>query len=211
MKIGVLVTGDVAVRAAHSLAAHPGIDEVVVIGPARSKSFAVVPDAEGCDYLVGTGEQAPARARENGVPLIWDGEQLQPGVAVYGAGPQGLTLAMSSREPDPQLVAVAHPSLEAGSDQRAQFPAPVGRIGVSDSIYAGQRLATGRSPNSYAACLAIGGGRNVTIIDHGAFMSGISLAAGVAVANGEGRPVWDDALDYLHTVTEMGLVMAEED
>ncbi len=211
MKIGVLVTGDVAVRAAHSLAAHSGVDEVVVIGPARSKSFAVVPDAQGCDYLVGTGEQAPERAREHGVPLIWDGERLEPGVEVYGASPQGLTLAMASREPDPQLVAVAHPALEAGRDHRAQFPAPVGSVGVADTSFAGKRLAAGRSPNSYAACLSVGAGRNVTIIDHGAFMSGISLAAGVSVANGEGRAVWDDALHYLNAVTDMGLVMAEED
>jgi hypothetical protein len=209
VKIGVLVTGDAAVRAAHSLAAHPAVD-VVVIGPARSKSFPVVPDADGCDYLVGTGDQAPEKAREHGVPLIWDGERLERGVTVYGASPQGLTLAMASREPDPQLVAVAHPALRAGGNHRARFPSPVGRIGVADTTYAGQRLATGKSPNSYAACLAVGVRRNVTIIDHGAFMSGISLAAGVAVANSDGRPVWDDALDYLHAATDMGLVMAEE-
>lgn len=211
MRIGVLVTGDVAVRAAHSLAAHPGVDEVVVIGPARSKSFPVVPDAEGCDYLVGTGEQGLEKAQEHGVPLIWDGDRPEAGVAVYGAGPQGLALAMASREPDPQLVAVAHPALEAGSDHRPRFPSPVGRIGVVDTTYAGQPLATGRSPNSYAACLAIGARRNVTIVDHGQFMSGVALAGGVVVADGGCRPVWDDALDYLHAVTEMGLVMAEED
>ncbi len=42
MRIGLLVTGDTSVRAAHSLQAHPGVDEVVVIGPAQSKSFEVV-------------------------------------------------------------------------------------------------------------------------------------------------------------------------
>lgn len=210
MKIGVLVTGDAAVRAAHSLEAHPGIDEVVVIGPARSKSFVVVPDAQSCDYLVGTGEDAPGKARSHGVPLIWDGERPEEGVVVYGASPQGLTLAMAAREPDHQLVAVAHPGLSPGTAHRASFPPPVGRIGVADSTYAGHRLATGKSPNSFAACLALGAGRNITIVDHGGFMSGVALAAGVVVANGEATPVWADALDYLHAATDMGLVMAEE-
>lgn len=210
MKIGILVTGDIAVRAAHSLDAHPAVDEVVVIGPATSKSFAVVPDAAGCDYLVGTGAEAPGKARVQGVSLIWDGERPEEGVAVYGANPQGLTLAMASRETDPRLVAVAHPALDGGNDHRAAFPDPVGRIGVADTTYAGRRLATGRSPNTYAACLALGAGRNVTIIDHGPFMSGIALGAGLAVTDGEARAVWDDALGYLRTATEMGLVMAEE-
>lgn len=210
MKIGVLVTGDVAVRAAHSLDAHPGVQQVVVIGPAKSRSFVVVPDADGVDYLVGTGPQAPKQARKHGVPLIWDGEQAEDGVVAYGANPQGLTLAMAARESDPQLVAVAHPDLAGGSDQNAPFPNPIGRIGVADSSYAGHRLATGHSPNSYAACLALGAHRNVTIVDQGAFMSGVALAAGVAVANGTARPVWEEALGYLETATGMGLVMAEE-
>jgi hypothetical protein len=183
---------------------------VVVIGPARSKSFVVVPDAEGCDYLVGTGGEAPARARFHGIPLIWDGESAEDGVSVYGASAQGLTLAIAAREPDPRLVAVAHPGLSPGTDHRAPFPAPVGRIGVADATYASHQIAIGRSPNSFAACLALGAQRNVTIVDHGAFMSGVALAAGAAVANGEARPVWEDALAYLRAATDMGLVMAEE-
>jgi hypothetical protein len=49
----------------------------------------------------------------------------------------------------------------------------------------------------------------VTVVDHGAFLSGVALAAGLAAVNGSNRPVWDDALSYLETATEMGLVMAE--
>ena len=79
MIVGVLVTGDTAVRAAHSLSAHPTVDEVVVVGPARSKSFRVVPTAEGCDLLVGTGPHAPNLARGHGVGLIWDGETTEDG------------------------------------------------------------------------------------------------------------------------------------
>jgi hypothetical protein len=49
----------------------------------------------------------------------------------------------------------------------------------------------------------------VTVVDHGGFLAGVALAAGVAVTNGTGDPVWSDALPYLEAATEMGLVMAE--
>ncbi len=210
MRIGVLVTGDVAVRAAHSLTAHPDVDEVVVIGPARSKSFEVVESATGCDFLIGSGPDAPGRAEEHGVPLLWNGETGEPGSRVWGAGPEGLTLALASRESDPRLVAVAHPSLDGGKDHRARFPDPIGRLDVADTTYAGQRLAIAKSPNSFAACLAIGADRRVTIIDDGLFISGIALAASIAVVDTEPGPVWENALAYLQAATKMGLVMAED-
>ena len=210
MRVGVLVTGDIAVRAAHSLSAHPSVDEVVVIGPAQSKNFKVVGSGEDCDLLIGTGNEAPGKAREHGVQLIWDGEDNQDGVAVWGAGPQGLTLALASRESDPRVVALAHPSLEGGTDHQARFPEPIGRLGVVDGSYAGRRLAMAKSPNEFAASLAVGAGRSVTIIDDGAFMSGVALAAAVDVANESPRAVWENALPYLQTVTEMGLLMAED-
>lgn len=209
MRVGLLVTGDAAVRAAHSLGAHPTVDEVVVIGPARSTNFEVVKSAEGCDYLLGHGPRAPAQARQHRVPLIWDGEAEEEGVAVWGASPQGLTLALADRESEPRLIAVAHPELPAGNDHHARFPQPLGRLGVADGTYAGRRLAMARSPNSLAACLAIGVERRVTIVDEGPFMSGISLAAAVDIAAGGAAPVWERPLDYLTTATDMGLVMAE--
>jgi hypothetical protein len=210
VRIGVLVTGDIAVRAAHSLNAHSGIDEVAVIGPARSKSFRVLDSADGCDFLIGTGPKAITRARDLGVPLIWDGEKQVPGVAVWGGSPQGLTLALASRETDPRLVAVAHPELEEGSDHRARFPEPIGQLEVVDGTYGGMRLAAAASPNEFAAALAIGADRRVTVVDHGAFMSGIALAAAVDIANDTPKAVWDDALPYLRAATAMGLVMAED-
>ena len=210
MKIGVLVTGDTAVRAAHSLAAHPSVDEVVVIGPANSKSFEVVETAEGCDFLIGTGPEAPSRAEKHKVPLLWDGESGAEGVAVWGANPQGMTLALASRESDPRLVAVAHPDLDEGSDHHARFPDPLGSLGVADKTYGGQHLAEAQSPNEFAACLAIGAGRRVTIIDAAAFMSGIALAAAVDIADSTPKPAWDDALTYLKAAMDMGLVMAED-
>ena len=210
MRVGVLVTGDVAVRAAHSLTAHPDVDEVVVIGPARSKSFKVVKSANKCDFLVGSGPDAPQRAEEHGVPLLWDGEDQTASTHVWGASPQGLTLAMASRESDPRLVAVAHPSLDGGRDHRARFPDPIGRLDVADTTYAGQHLATATSPNEFAACLAIGADRRVTIIDDGLFISGIALAAAIAVIEEEPGPVWQSALPYLQAATRMGLVMAED-
>lgn len=210
MRIGVLVTGDTAVRAAHSLAAHPTVDSVVVIGPATSKNFPVVDSAEGCDLLVGTGKRAPNEALRHGVPLLWDGESVADGVAVWGASPMGLTLALASREADPRLVAMAHPDAQGGSDHKARFPDPLGQLDVADTLYDGHRLAVATSPNEFCACLAVGGSRRVTIVDEADFLSGIALAAAVDVTSKEPRPVWDEALTYLKTVASMGLVMAED-
>ena len=212
MRIGLLVTGDVSVRAAHSLAAHDGIDEVVVLGPANSKSFEVVETAAGCDYLVGSGPTAPDIARDHAVPLIWDGTSPEEGVAVWGASPTGLALAMAAREPDPRLVAVAHPDLAIDTfDRTTRFPEPVGRVGVREAQLDGRPVAEAHSPNEFAACLAVGVKRRVTVVDHGHFLSGVALGAGIAVANGGTRAVWDAALAYLETATEMGLVMAESE
>ena len=210
MRVGVLVTGDVAVRAAHTLAAHPDIDDVVVIGPARSKSFVVVDSADDCDFVIGTGPEAPKRARELDVPLVWSGESQADGVAVWGANPKGLTLALAERESDPRLVAVAHPDLEEGSDHVARFPDPIGQLKVVDGTYSGHRLAWAASPNQFAAALAIGADRRVTVVDDGQFMAGITLAAGAVVADADPKPVWEAALPYLQAATSMGLVMAED-
>ncbi len=212
VRVGLLVTGDTAVRAAHSLQAHPGVDEVVVIGPATSKSFQVVDSAQGCDFLVGHGQTAPERARTQGVPLIWDGEEDGDGIAVWGASPAGLAISLAARESDPRLVAVAHPGIEdATTDRTTRFPDPVGRVGLFDGMVGGRPVAMAHSPNQFAACLAVGASRRVTMVDQGDFMSGIALAAGLAVADGGGGPVWNGALAYLEAATEMGLVMAESD
>lgn len=212
MRIGLLVTGDVSVRAAHSLAAHEGIDEVVVLGPATSKSFQVVEAATGCDYLVGSGPTAPEIARNHDVPLVWDGTTAEKGVAVWGASPTGLALALAARESDPRLVAIAHPDLMVDTfDRTTRFPDPVGRVGVRDAQLDGRPVAEARSPNEYAACLAVGAKRRVTVVDHGHFLSGVALAAGFAVANGSTVAVWENALPYLGAATEMGLVMAESE
>lgn len=210
MKIGVLVTGDIAVRAAHSLSAHPGIDEVVVIGPARSRSFRVVPDATDCDLLIGTGSLAPGRARDLGVPLIWDGDEAEEGVKVWGGSPVGIALALAAREPDPRIVAVAHPDLGEGNDHQVRFPDPIGSLQVSDATFGGKRVALAKAGDQLAACLAVGAERRVTIIDDGAFMSGIALAAAVDIAGDQSLPVWEEALVYLQSASAMGLVMAED-
>ena len=170
----------------------------------------MVESAEECDLLVGTGPDAPTLAVRQEVPLIWDGDSPSEGVAVWGASPSGLTLALAAREEDPRLIAVAHPDAESGSDHVARFPDPIGNLDVADSTYAGHRIAVGKSPNDFAACLAIGAGRRVTIVDDAPFLSGVCLAAGVAVAGDKSRPVWEGALDYLRLATEMGLVMAED-
>lgn len=208
MRIGVLVTGDIAVRAAHSLVAHPDVSEVVVIGPATSKSFQVVDDSGGCDALIGHGPRALQKARGHDLPLIWDGNSKEAGVSTWGANPGGLTLALAAREPDPRVVAVAHPDIEGGDDQMVSFPKPVGRLPAADSTVDGRRLAQASS-NGFGACLVEGAGRSVAIVDDAAFMSGVALAAGVA-AYRESGPVWGLALPYLQAATAMGLVMAED-
>lgn len=182
----------------------------MVAGPARSKSFHVVDDVSDCDVLVGNGPTAPGLARKHDVPLIWDGEGPEEGVTVWGASPTGLALALAARESDPRLVAMAHPDIAGSSTSRTtRFPDPVGNVGVFDATLGGRPIALGRSPNEFAACLAHGATRRVTVVDHGGFLSGVALAAGIAAVNGSDRPVWEDALTYLETATEMGLVMAE--
>ncbi len=210
MKVGVLVTGDIAVRAAHSLSAHPGIDEVVVVGPARSRNFEVVLDAGDCDILVGTGPGAPARAVEIGVGLVWDGHEHSEGVTTWGSSPLGLTLSLAAREPDPRLVALAHPELEEGTGTGVRFPDPIGSLPATDFAVDGRHVAAAKSPNAFSAALVEGATRRVTMVDDGAFLSGIALAAAVTVADGEPNPVWERALDYLKTATAMGLVMADD-
>ena len=210
MKVGVLVTGDIAVRAAHSLSAHPGIDEVVVIGSARSRSFRVVPDADGCDVLIGTGDGAPDKARELGVRLVWDGDDPADGVVVWGASPVGVALALAARESESRVVAVAHPDLDEGTDHQVRFPDPIGALKASDVVFGERHVALAKSPDQLAACLAVGAERRVTIIDDGAFLSGIALAAGVAIVADQPGPVWDSALSYLQTAAAMGLVMADD-
>lgn len=210
MKVGVLVTGEIAVRAAHSLQAHPTVDEVVVIGPAKSRSFEVVDDPAGCDLLVGNGPKAPSLARRHGIGLVWDGEGPLDGVAVWGASPVGVALALAAREPDPRLVAVAHPDIEESSSTReTRFPDPVGRLAVRDGSFGGRPVALAHSDNEFAACLAVGADRRVAIVDDGEFMSGVALGAGAVAAGSEPGPVWDHALAYLEAVTAMGLVMAQ--
>jgi hypothetical protein len=210
VRIGLLVSGDTSVRAAQSLAAHPRVDDVVIIAPATSKTFEVVPDASGCDFLMGSGPAAPARARQLGVSLVWDGAAPDEGVAVWGASPAGLAISLGSRETEPKLVAVAHPEISGDSfEHTTRFPDPIGRVGVSNITLDGRPVAQGRSPNDFAACLVVADSRRVTVVDQGAFMAGIALAAGVMVAGEGQRPVWEAALPYLETAMEMGLVMAE--
>ncbi len=207
--VGILVSGRLTVRAAEALAAQEEVDEVVVVSPATSSVFRVVQDAEECDLLVGSGPDAPGLASSLGCPLVWDGDHAAEGVAVYGASPQGLALAVAARESDPQLVAVAHPGNPGGSHQRVRFPDPIGRRGVFDGVYADRRVATAASPNPFSAVLTNGVARRVTIVDDADFLTAVALAAGVAAIGEESRPVWDAALAYLRMAVSMGLVMAE--
>lgn len=210
MKIGVIPSSDIVVRAAHSLAAHPGVAKVFTIGDSTSRAFPASADPSSCDLLLGSGESALALASRLDVPLVWDGSSGGQSVAVYGASPQGLALALAARESDPQLVAAAVPDVAEGRHQTVRFPDPVGSVRVVDALYGGRRVATAKSANQFSAVLTAGAGRKVTIVDDAKFMAGIALAAGVvAFIPGESRAVWEASLEYLEAATAMGLVMAE--
>lgn len=210
MKVGVLIGGgDHPVRAAHSLAADPLTELVVVVGPAKSRSFKIVDDPSGLDVLVGSGPDAPKQARGFGLPLIWDGHEPLDGVRVWGASVSGLAAAMATRERKVELAAAAHPDHDPGTGSSIRFARPVGATQVDSVTHGPHQVLTGKSYNDYAACLVMSRKRRLTIVDRAAFLSGIALAAGLAVFADSSRAVWDDSLPYLETATGMGLVMAE--
>lgn len=204
------MSGESTVRAAHSLAADPGVDSIVIIGPASSQFYPVVDDPGQCDLLVVSGADAPSRFADSGVPMVWDGDSPEAGVTVWGASPAGLALALASREDQEADAYLAHPDMAEGRDTRARFPEPVGTVGVAQILFGGRRLLAGRCTGEYAAVMASGGARRVAMVDDAAFMTGVALAAGVLVAGEDPKPVWADALGYLTAAAGMGLVMAED-
>lgn len=208
MKVGVPAGGETVTRAAHSLAAHPSVESVVIVGPGQSRDYEVVRDPSDCDVLVVSGPDAPERYAHHGIPMVWDGPAPAPGVAVWGASPLGLALAVAEREESPDLVAVAHPHLEEADEHQVRFPRPVGRVSVASMRLGDREVLGGRKAGRFAAVLVSGPVRSVAVVDDAMFMTGITLAGGVAALRGEPGPVWEDALAYLRTVTEMGLVMA---
>lgn len=202
------MTGDRAVRAAHSLAADPLVEEVVVVGPAKSRSFKVVDNPNGCDVLVGSGPSAPDQARGFDLPLIWDGDRPTKGVAVWGASAAGLAIAMSKRESKVSTIAYAHPNAPGGANRSVRFAKPVGAVHVDELSVDGRTIWRGKSYNEYAGCLVVSRARSVTIIDKADFLSGVALAAGITGIGSDPRPAWEASLLYLETATQMGLVIA---
>ncbi len=196
-------------RAAHSLTADPLVDELVVLGPAKSNNFKVVQSAAGLDVLVGSGVRAPSEARKHSIPLIWDGDEAAEGVVIWGASVVGLAAAIAKRQRNPIVIAAAHPGAAQGSGQTVRFARPVGATQVDELALNGISVGLGKSYNEYAGCLVTTKKRQITVVDRALFLSGIALAAGLGVFNGEERAVWDLPLKYLETATGMGLVMAE--
>jgi hypothetical protein len=209
VKVGVLVGGENAVRAAHSLSAEAVIDQVVVIGPAKSDNFKVVKDASGLDVLIGSGPEAPGQARHHGRPLVWDGDGPADGVVVWGASIPGLAAAMGARHRKPSIVAAAHPQAPTGSEGSVRFPRPVGATQVSAVALPGTVVSVGKSYNEYGACVVESKRRQVTVVDIASFLAGIALAAGIAAYEAGPTAVWDRSLPYLEMAHSMGLVMAE--
>lgn len=209
MKVGVLIGGEASVRAAHSLSADPLVDELVVLGPAKSNNFKVVQSAEGLDVLVGSGARAPSEARKHKLPLIWDGDHASEGVSIWGASVVGLAAAIARRQRNPIVIAAAHPDASQGSGPAVRFAKPVGATQVTELALDGISVGLGKSYNKYAGCLVTTKKRQITVVDRALFLSGVALAAGLGVFNGEARAVWDQPLKFLDTAAGMGLVMAE--
>ena len=206
----IVVDGEVTVRAAHSLSAHPGVSSIALLAPARSSHFPTVEDPDGFDVVVGTDG-----ARRVGIDTGGTVATTEPGLStpgLSGATVAGLALALAVGVDDLEEVAVALPGQPAG-DRRVVFPSPIdGRMAVSDSMD-GHTLLVAEGPGPLGAALVSGGARQRVIVDDHAFLSAVALAAaaGVIVEDGmtESAPVWTRAQDYLRVAVEMGLVVGE--
>lgn len=209
-RVVIAVDGEVTLRAAQSLAVHPGVDEVAVLSPAENTHFATVETPDGFDLVVGTN-RAAAVAAEADLPVAVTGE-LDDQAGVFLGSLSGLALALAVGVDDVETVAVARPG-EAGGDVSLVFPSPIDSRRAKVSRVDGHELHVAGGDGPLGAAMVLGGNRHRVIVDDHAFMAGIALAgaAVVALAHPVDRaiPVWTRATDYLRAVAEMGLVIGE--
>ncbi|MGA7270440.1 MAG: hypothetical protein WB239_05140 [Acidimicrobiia bacterium] len=209
-RVLVAVEGEVTMRAAHSLAAQPGIDQISLLAPARSASFPTVERATGYDLVVGRGVAAEVGVKE-GIPAVVEGTLgEQPGV--YHASLRGLAMALAVGVEGVDIVAVALPGEPQGRRQLV-FPSPIDARNAVEERMDGHELSVANGTGPLAAAMVLGGDRHRVIIDDHHFMAGIALAAAAAVALAdppqEPEPVWTRAVDYLRVAADMGLVIGE--
>jgi len=210
MRVVVAVDGETTTRAAHSLSTHPGVDEVVLLGPATSAHFDTVRSVSGFDAVVGT-EKAVVPASKAGLPAVITGS-MATGVGISGASVEGLALALAVGVEAVHSLAVAIPG-DPDGEETVTFPSPIDGRPARRRRYDGHELHVAHGSDELAAAMVQGEARHRVVVDHPLFMAGIALAAGVGVLLDspvtQPTPVWTRAEPYLRTAVGMGLVIGE--
>lgn len=205
----VVVDGEVTMRAAHTLSAHPGIESVSLLAPARSDHFDTVDHAADGSVVMGT--DGAVEVAETARAPVATTEHTAVARGLSGAGITGLALALAVGVEGVDTVAVAAPGHPTG-ERRIVFPSPIDSLAVDEEVVDGHRLLIGGGSDPLGAAMVSGTRRHRVIVDDHRFMSGIALAAAAVLAapNGtNGSPVWTRAEDYLRVAVEMGLVIGE--
>lgn len=198
-------------RAAQSLAVHPGVGAVALLGPTKSPHFPTVASAAGWDLVLGSGRAAQVAAEHVLTAAVAGELSGQPGISL--GSPLGLALALAVGLEGIQTVAVALPGSPAG-ESVVVFPSPIDARAAAVETVDGHQVQVARGEGALAAAMALGSDRHRVIIDDHRFLEGVALAA-AAVAALEGglvdgpTPVWTRAEAYLRAAVDMGLVIGE--
>lgn len=102
-------------------------------------------------------------------------------------------------------LAITEPGRPSRSDRWFDFPAPIGRLLVRQTVDGVDRCPT------EAELMAVGanlGETTLAVLDHPGFLLAVCLAAGVFLEPGD-APVWKQAEAYLATCESLGIVIAE--
>lgn len=209
-RVLIAVEGEVTMRAAQSLATHPGVDQISLLAPAKSASFPTVERATGYDLVLGRGVAAEVGADE-GITAIVEGT-LAGQAGLYHASIAGLALSLAVGTQGVDIVGIAEPGEPQGS-RRLVFPSPIDARNAREERLDGHELLVASGAGPLAAAIVLGGDRHRVIVDDHHFMAGIALAAAAAIALNDPpqgpEPVWTRALDYLRAAVDMGLVIGE--
>lgn len=209
-RIVVVVDGEVDMRAAQSLAVHPGVEAVALLGPTKSPHFPTVATPAGWDLVLGSGRAAEVAAEHAMAAAIVGELSDQRGISL--GSPHGLALALAVGLEAVQTVAVALPGPPAG-ESAVVFPSPIdARPAIVESVD-GHEVHVARGEGSLAAAMALGADRHRVIVDDHSFLEGVALAAAAVAALAAGlegpTPVWTRADAYLRAAVDMGLVIGE--
>ncbi len=195
MRVLVVGSDPIHLRAAAALAAHP---DIAVVGLADAK-----PPASWKGRMI-------AARTTNGFDVVVGGSR--PGVrsvtadhtgTVSMASPVGLVRALATRLPETTGLAVTTPGKPSRAAGHADFPAPVGRV---TGVIEDNHVMVCPSQSELTAVMARTDHRILAVLDHRDFLEAVTLAAGVFLRSG---PVWEQAEVYLAACETMGLVIAE--